>query len=77
MDKKSNQYIIDEVAKLNDDIHGRIHFHEWWCGHWHRDRYFYNTETNCGYQYLYRTTKIIDKVDGKLAVYNEYGEKRE
>jgi len=74
MDKKDNQYIIDEVAKLNDDIHGRIHFHEWWCGHWHRDRYFYNTETNRGYQYLYRTTKIIDKVDGKLTVYNEYAD---
>jgi len=73
MAKNSYKNIADEVAELNDDIHGRIQFHEWWCGHWHRDRYFYNTETNCGYQYLYRATKIVDKVDDRLAIYNEFG----
>ena len=74
MAKKNNEIISDEVAELNDDIDGRIQFREWWCGHWHKDRYYFNTETNRGYQYLYRTTKIIDKVDGKLTVYNEYAD---
>jgi len=46
MDNKSNQGIIDEVAKLNDDIHDRIQFNEWWCGHWHRDKYYFDTEKN-------------------------------
>jgi hypothetical protein len=74
---KGNQHITDEVALLNDDIHGRIQFHEWWCGHWHRDKYHFDAETRHGYQYLYRTTKVIDNVDGKLAVYNEYGKTRD
>jgi hypothetical protein len=25
------------------------------------------------YQYLYRTTKILDRVDGKMYVHGEYG----
>jgi len=58
----------DEVAHLNDEIHNRIQFSEWLCGHWHEDRYYFNTETNRGYQYLYRTTKIIEKVGEELTL---------
>jgi len=63
----------DEVAFLNEEIHGRIQFREWWCGHWHQNRYYYDNETGRGYQYLYKTTKILDRVNNKIQVYNEFG----
>ena len=65
---------VDEVALLNDEIHSRIQFREWWCGHWHQDRYFHDPNVNQGYQFLYRTTKIIDRLDGGIDVYNEFWE---
>jgi hypothetical protein len=64
---------IDEVALLNDEIHRRIQFREWWCGHWHRERYYHDEKTNRGYQYLYQETKILKKLDNEIVVYNEYG----
>ena len=64
---------IDEAAILNDQIHNRIKFRQWFCGHWHNDVYHYNRDTGRGYQYLYRTTKILDRVDNQMTVYNEYG----
>jgi hypothetical protein len=73
---RDDDKFYDEVGFLNDKIHRRIQFREWWCGHWHEDRYYYNKNSKRGYQYLYRTTKIIEKADGKLRVYNEYGMKR-
>jgi 3-oxoacid CoA-transferase subunit A len=66
----------DEVGFLNDEVHKIIQFREWWCGHWHEDRYRYNNNSKHGYQYLYRTTKILEKTDGNLKVHNEYGLKR-
>jgi len=67
----------DEVAFLNEDIHERIQFREWWCGHFHRNLYYYDGETKRGYQYLYHRTKILDRVGNHMAVYNEHGmEKR-
>ena len=63
---------IDEVALLNDDVLKQIQFNEWWCGHWHRDLYYYDEASKRGYQYLYRTAKILDKVQSKFVVYNEY-----
>ena len=63
----------DEVALLNDEIHKRINFSEWWCGHWHRNLYYYDAEARQGYQYLYKSTKILEKVDSKLVVHNEFG----
>jgi len=62
---------IDEVAILNDKIHERIQFGQWWCGHWHRDAYHYDHETGREYRYLYRTTKILDRMDNKMTVYGE------
>jgi 3-oxoacid CoA-transferase subunit A len=63
----------DEVAILNDGIHKIIKFREWWCGHWHRNLYYYDKETNLGYQYLYKITKILDKKDNRMTVHNESG----
>jgi hypothetical protein len=63
----------DEVAFLNDQIHQKIQFCEWWCGHWHVNKYILDEKTNRGYQYLYKETKILDKPGGKITVYNEHG----
>jgi hypothetical protein len=62
----------DKVALLNDEIHKRIKFHEWWCGHLHRNAYHYDFEEKHGYQYLYRSTKILEKAGDKYEVYNEF-----
>ncbi|MDR0314284.1 MAG: metallophosphoesterase [Treponema sp.] len=64
--------IDDKVAFLNEIIDIKIKCREWWCGHWHRDLYFYSSELNRGYQYLYRTTKILDRMENSITVYNEY-----
>jgi hypothetical protein len=63
----------DDVALLNDEIHQKIQFDEWWCGHWHVNKYKNKKKTNHGYQYLYKETKILDKIDSKMIVYNEHG----
>ncbi|AEF81158.1 metallophosphoesterase [Leadbettera azotonutricia] len=49
----------DEVAILNDEIDSRINCRGWWCGHWHKDRYFYDEDRQRGYQYLYKGTNIL------------------
>jgi len=63
----------DEVASLNDEIYRRIRFNEWWCGHWHQDMYYCEEDTGQGYQYLYKSTKILDRQDNKIVVVNEFG----
>jgi hypothetical protein len=63
---------IDEVAFLNDQIEQRIQFNEWWCGHFHYDTYYYDKEKRRGYQYLYKSTKILDHTDNNIVVYNEF-----
>jgi len=68
----SIEKFYDDVALLNEEIHNKIEFREWWCGHWHQNRYYYDTETERGYQYLYKATKIIEKTDYGLTVHNEY-----
>jgi hypothetical protein len=68
---------FDEVALLNDEVHNEIQFREWWCGHWHKDKYYYDEKSNRAYQYLYRTTKILDKADNGFTVHNEYGMERQ
>jgi Icc-related predicted phosphoesterase len=66
---------FDEVALLNDKIVDKIQFQEWLCGHWHEDEHYYDEKRKCRYRYLYRHTKILEKVDGKLTVRSEYGNK--
>jgi hypothetical protein len=67
----SSKLAHDEVARLNDQIDARIQFHEWWCGHWHKDICHDKANANRRYQYLYRTTEILDRVDNKMVVYDE------
>lgn len=68
-----SKIINDDVARLNDQIDAKIQCKDWWCGHWHRDVYYYSMSAKRGYQYLYRATKILDRVDGAMTVYSEYG----
>jgi len=49
----------DEVAALNERIDGEITCKQWFCGHMHRDSYFYDTNIQRGYQYLYRKTALM------------------
>jgi len=49
----------DEVAALNERIDGIITCKQWFCGHMHRDSYFYDTNMQRSYQYLYRTTVLL------------------
>jgi hypothetical protein len=49
----------DEVAVLNDVIDGRITCKGWFCGHWHKDRCFYDKELKREYRYLYNSTAVL------------------
>jgi 3-oxoacid CoA-transferase subunit A len=60
----------DKVAFLNDRIHQKIQFREWLCGHWHTDYICPDKETGSEHQYLYKVTKIMDRQDGKVMVYD-------
>jgi 3-oxoacid CoA-transferase subunit A len=51
----------DKVALLNDTIHDKINFTEWWCGHWHADIDYQDAKTGHMYRYLYRETKVVEK----------------
>jgi len=61
----------DEVAILNNEIHEKIHFTEWSCGHWHSDRYWYDDISSHSFRYFYRTTKIIEKTNNELFFLNK------
>jgi len=52
--------IFDEVAALNEKIDGLITCKQWFCGHWHIDKYYYCENMERGYQYLYRKTALLD-----------------
>lgn len=58
----------DEVADFNDEIHERIDFREWWCGHWQQDIAYYYKETNRNYRYLYQNTQILERHDNQMIV---------
>jgi hypothetical protein len=66
-----SEKLKDEVAFLNDEVHNRIHFCEWLCGHWHRDEYHWDEEAKHGYHYLYRETKVLVLEDGAMTIYRE------
>jgi len=51
--------IFDEVAALNEKIDGIITCKQWFCGHWHKDKYHYDAGLQRGYQYLYRKTALM------------------
>jgi len=50
---------FDEVAVLNEKIEGKITCKQWFCGHWHEDRYIYDKNMKRTYQYLYRKTALM------------------
>jgi hypothetical protein len=58
--------LSDEIALLNDEIHKKIQFIEWWCGHWRESVYHYDNETGHGYEYFYNHTRLIEKKEGKF-----------
>jgi hypothetical protein len=63
----------DEVAFLNDKIDFRIQCCGWWCGHWHKDICHCEPKTNRSYQYLYKSTKLLYRENGKIVIDNEDG----
>ena len=50
----------DEVSALNEIIDEKITCKQWFCGHWHKDVYYYDENREKGYQYLYRQTALLD-----------------
>jgi hypothetical protein len=50
---------FDEVAALNEKIDGMITCKGWFCGHWHKDKYFYDMEMKREYRYLYSSTAVL------------------
>jgi len=68
-----NEKSSDEIAIFYDEIHSKIQFIEWWCGHRRNDIYYYDEKTERGYQYLHRRVRILEKADNKFILINEYG----
>jgi hypothetical protein len=66
--KDNPKYFRDEVAFLNDQINEKIKFSKWLCSHWFRDEYYYDEDAKKAYQYLYLTTRIIERVGEKRVV---------
>jgi hypothetical protein len=50
---------FDEVAALNEKIDEKIKCKQWFCGHWHIDKYYFDENTKRGYQYLYEKTALL------------------
>jgi len=63
----------DEVAFLNDTINEKIVFRKWFCSHYFKDGFWSEKEKDKSYQYLYESTRIIDRVKGRV-VYHREGE---
>jgi len=55
--------IKDEVSALNEIIDAKTTCKQWFCGHWHKDIYYYDKNINKGYQYLYQQTALLDGDD--------------
>jgi hypothetical protein len=62
-DKAYFPKLFDDVAALNETIEGMIACKGWFCGHWHRDRFYYDEALKREYRYLYNSTAIL-KEDG-------------
>ena len=50
---------FDAVASFNERVDNNITCKQWFCGHWHKDKYYYDQNLQRGYQYLYRTTALL------------------
>jgi len=63
----------DEVAFFNDTINEKIKFRKWICSHYFKDGFWCDKETDKekAYQYLYESTRIIDRVNGRVVFHRE------
>jgi len=50
---------FDAVASFNERVDNNITCKQWFCGHWHKDKYYYDQYLKRGYHYLYRTTVLL------------------
>jgi hypothetical protein len=54
-----NPKFHDKVAVFNEEIDKIIKCKQWFCGHWHVDKYYYDKNAKKGYQYLYKKTALM------------------
>ena len=66
-----SEKLADEVAFLNDEIHNKIDFCAWLCGHWHHDEIYDDEKAERDYHYLYRKTKVLVLNDDVMTIYEE------
>ena len=50
---------FDEVAMLNEKIDCQITCRQWFCGHFHKNIYYYDQNLKRGYQYLYKDSALL------------------
>jgi hypothetical protein len=50
---------FDEVATLNEMIDSQITCKQWFCGHFHKNIYYYDKNLERGYQYLYKDSALL------------------
>jgi hypothetical protein len=51
--------LFDEVATLNERIDCQITCKQWFCGHFHKNIYYYDKNLERGYQYLYKDSALL------------------
>jgi hypothetical protein len=56
----------DEVGLLNDALDEKISCKQWFCGHWHKDKYYYDKTLERGYQYLYDKLALLK--EGEITI---------
>jgi hypothetical protein len=57
--EKYARKFTDEVGILNNAIDEKINCRQWFCGHWHKDNYYYDETLKRGYQYLYDRLALL------------------
>jgi 3-oxoacid CoA-transferase subunit A len=67
-DADSADKFSDHVAFLNDTVDSMISCKQWWCGHWHQDKYYYDEHKKRGYRYLYYNTMILDRESDQIVI---------
>jgi hypothetical protein len=50
---------FDKVAALHERIDGMVACKGWFCGHWHKDKYYYDVDMKREYRYLYSATAVL------------------
>jgi hypothetical protein len=50
---------LDEVAVLNEKIDCQITCRQWFCGHFHKNIYYYDQNLKRGYEYLYKDSALL------------------